>query len=77
MTAPLILPSLPTSQCPHKQICIQRGSILSIEQIRLLHADPALEVPLLGIISPKPKEKTRITRLLAAPEPSLASGTYK
>lgn len=77
MTAPIILPSPPTSQHPYKQIYICRGSILPAEQIHQLHVDPESEVPLLGTISPKPKEKTRITRLLAAPEPSLASGTYK
>ena len=76
-TAPLILPSSPASQRPYRQICARRGSILPVEQIHQLHVDPKSEVPSLGTSSPKPKEKTCITRLLAAPEPSLASGTYK
>jgi len=54
-----------------------RGSVVPAEQIRPLAVDPKSELPFLGTISPKPEEKTRITRLLAAPEPSLASGTYK
>lgn len=74
---PLLLPSPPASQRPYNQICTRRGSVLPVEQIHQLHAEPRSEVPLLGTISPKPKEKTRTTLLLAAPQPSLASGAYK